>query len=207
MKTVWESIYEKGEFLQIDPHPEIDGVLDLFRKNGVKRILDLGSGGGRHLLRLAGAGFESYGLDHSPTGLAFSIMEMARRGLTGHFCLHDILDFPYEDGYFDSVISIQVIHHNGLEKIRRTIGEIARVLKKGGWIWVTMPVSKNEPSTSQKEMEPGTFVPLDGPEKGLPHHYFKEEEIPQLFAAFSIMDLHVDPLNHFSLTARKSSES
>jgi hypothetical protein len=52
-------------------------------------------------------------------------------------------------------------------------------------------------------MEPGTFLPLTGPEKGLPHHYFKKLEIPQIFTNFSIIDLHIDKANHYSLLARK----
>ncbi len=68
-----------------------------------------------------------------------------------------------------------------------------------------MPVSKNEPSTRQKKIEPGTFIPLNGREKGLPHHYFKAEEILKLFAEFSVIDLHIDTVNHFSLIARKQS--
>jgi hypothetical protein len=96
-----------------------------------------------------------------------------------------------------------VIHHNKLEGILKTTKEINLVLKDRGLIWITMPVSKNEPSTKQKEIEPGTFVQLNGREKGLPHHYFKREEILKLFAQFSIIDLHVDDTNHFSLIARK----
>jgi len=70
-----------------------------------------------------------------------------------------------------------------------------------------MPASKNEPSKRQEEIEPGTFLPLDGREKGLPHHYFRPEEIPILFNGFSVMDLHIDPVNHFSLIGRKCSRS
>ena len=66
-----------------------------------------------------------------------------------------------------------------------------------------MPVSKNEPSNLQKEVEPGTFVPLDGPEKGLPHHYFQKSEIAPLFASFEILGLDVDSTNHYSLIAKK----
>jgi predicted SAM-dependent methyltransferase len=96
-----------------------------------------------------------------------------------------------------------VIHHNRLEAIQNTIKEITRVLRSGGVIWITVPVSKNEPSTTQEEIEPGTFVPQDGIEKGLPHHYFKMDEIPSLFPEFSIIDLHTDIFNHFSLIAEK----
>lgn len=129
---------------------------------------------------------------------------LGENGLSAHLTLHDMAELPYDNGYFDIVISIQVIYHNNLVGIQRTISEIARVLKERGVIWITIPVSKNEPSKNQEEIEPGTFLPLDGREKGLPHHYFKEEEIPFLFSGFSIINLHIDQTNHFSLLAEKA---
>lgn len=202
----WEEIYGHGKLLERDPHPETGKIAELFKKNKIKRILDLGSGGGRHTVYLANKGFDMYGLDSSPTGLAFTLSVLSKKGLTAHLILHDMSSLPYDDGYFDAVISVQVIHHNRLEGIKKTIREITRVLGHRGLIWITMPVSKNEPSTKQKEIEPGTFLPLDGPEKGLPHHYFALEEIPSLFPKFSVIDVHIDSTNHFSLVARKVSK-
>jgi cyclopropane fatty-acyl-phospholipid synthase-like methyltransferase len=201
-KTVWEEIYEKG-VSRTDPHPEISRVAEMFERRRVKRILDLGSGAGRHTVYLAEKGYDVYGLDSAPTGLAHTIKVLAEKGLVAHLTLHDMATLPYDDEYFDAVISVNVIHHNRLKRIRDTIKEIRRVLKARELTWITMPVSKNEPSTKQEEIEPGTFLPLDGREKGLPHHYFKIEEIPHLFNGFSIMDLHIDTTNHFSMTARK----
>jgi SAM-dependent methyltransferase len=202
--TAWEEIYGKGELLERDPHPEIAKVAELFEKSGIKRILDLGSGGGRHTVYLAERGFDVYGLDSAPTGLAYTVVVLGKRGLSGHLTLHDMITLPYDNNYFDAVISIQVIHHNKIEGIRKTIAEITRVLRSEGFIWITMPVSKNEPSSRQEEVEPGTFLPLDGREKGLPHHYFRLDEIAPLFPSFQILDLHVDPTNHFSLLGRRT---
>jgi len=204
--TAWEKVYRKGELLKRDPHPDIGRIADVFEKERVKRILDLGCGGGRHLVYLARRGFDVYGLDSAPTGLVYTLCVLAKEGLTAHFALHDMSNLPYDNDYFDAVISIQVIHHNDLEGVKRTIGEIRRVVKREGLTWITMPVSKNEPSTKQKEIDPGTFLPLNGREKGLPHHYFKMEEIPALFSGFSIIDLHTDSTNHFSLLAREVSK-
>jgi len=204
--NAWEKVYRKGELLERDPHPEIGKIANFFEKEKIKRILDLGCGGGRHLVYLSRRGFDMYGLDSAQTGLAYTLSLLAKEGLTANLALHDMSSLPYDNDYFDAVISIQVIHHNKLEGIKKTIEEIRRVLKRRGFVWITMPVSKNEPSTEQKEIEPGTFLPLNGREKGLPHHYFRTEEIPTLFSGFSIIDLHVDSTNHFSLLAREVSK-
>ncbi len=203
MSTVWDNIYKKGEFLEREPHSEVGNIVELFKKKKVNRILDLGCGSGRHTVYFASKNFDVYGLDSSSASLAYTINVLGEKGLNTHLTLHDMTLLPYDDDYFDAVISIQVIHHNKIKGIQDTVREIKRVLKSNGVIWITMPVSKNEPSKKQKEIEPGTFIPLDGREKGLPHHYFSRDEIPVLFSGFSIIDLHIDQTNHFSLTAEK----
>jgi len=40
-----------------------------------------------------------------------------------------------------------------------------------------------------QRIEPGTFIPLEGPEKGLPHHIFSEEELRLEFGNFQIEDV------------------
>ena len=202
MKNPWERIYKEGIFDK-KPHPEIKKVTDFFYKNQTNRILDLGCGAGRNLIYLADKGFELYGLDSSSTGLKYTINRLNEKKLSAHLTLHDMVSLPYGSEYFDAVISIQVIHHNIVKDIEVTVREITRVLKYKGLIWITMPVSKNEPGIKQKEIEPRTFIPLNGPEKGLEHHYFKEEEIPLLFSKFSVIDFHIDQTKHFSFLARK----
>ena len=205
MESTWEKIYEKGKLLKREPHDEIDNIVNIFKSNKANRILDLGSGGGRHLIYLARKGFDVYGLDSSPTGLAFTLSCLADEKLAAHLTISDMQKPPYDDHYFDAIISVQVIHHNMVSGVINTINEISRVLAGNGLIWITMPVSKNEPSKNQKEVEPGTYIPLDGQEKGLPHHYFSKDEIPDLFNEYSILDLHVDNKNHYSLIAQKVS--
>jgi ubiquinone/menaquinone biosynthesis C-methylase UbiE len=203
MDNAWEKIYKEGKLINSKPHSEIKRISRLFSKNNFKRILDLGCGAGRNLVYLSERGFDLYGLDSSAAGLILTIGELNKKRLSAHLIIHDMKSLPYDNEYFDVVISIQVIHHNKLKDIKTTISEITRVLKKEGIIWITMPVSQNESSTKQEEMEPGTFLPLNGPEKGLPHHYFKKLEILQIFINFSIIDLHIDKANHYSLLARK----
>ena len=173
-------------------------------KEKVNRILDIGCGTGRHTVYLAAQGFHVYCLDSSPTALKLTIDKLSQQNLHAHLTFHDMTALPYDDEFFDAIICVQVIHHNVIAKIHETVGEINRVLKVGGLIWITVPVSKNEPSENQEEIEPGTFIPLNGIERGLPHHYFTRDEILSLFEGFSVIDFHLDPFNHHSLLARKN---
>jgi SAM-dependent methyltransferase len=110
--------------------------------------------------------------------------------------------FPYQDGFFDAVVSVQVIHHADIATIRGIVAEISRVLKKGGLLFVTVPELRNQGKRFER-LEPNTFVPLDGPEKGLLHHYFAPEELQEVFRDYDIFDIHLDGREQYSLSAFK----
>ncbi len=97
---------------------------------------------------------------------------------------------------------LEVIHHARAAVIRGIVGEIARVLKKGGFVFVTAPKLRKQ-GQNCREIEPGTFVPLDGKEKGLPHHYFTPEELRELFSNFNVTNIHLDTTAHYCLSALK----
>ena len=65
MDTVWDQIYEASRSKTELPHPEIQGVLDLFNRHQVRRVLDLGCGTRRHLIAFAREGFDTWGLGTS----------------------------------------------------------------------------------------------------------------------------------------------
>ena len=96
--------------------------------------------------------------------------------------------FPFKEGVFDGVFSTQVIHHARIADIRGTIREIFRVLGSGGPAFITVSGMVDDEINHQR-IEPGTFIPLEGPEKGLPHHIFSEEELRLEFINFQIEDV------------------
>ncbi|MHA2314506.1 MAG: class I SAM-dependent methyltransferase [Candidatus Hermodarchaeia archaeon] len=190
-RLAWEHMYAKGRFLRQPIHGEMTKIAKRLEARGVKRVLDLGCGSGRHTVFLAKIGFDVFGLDLAPTGLSETIQHLAEAGLTAHVTLSDIQRLPYDDEFFDAIISVQVIHHNRIRDIEETISEMSRVLKPGGLVWVTVPIPQNHPTKRGVEIEPRTFVPLEGFEKGLPHHLFTQEELRKIFQDFLVTNLHV----------------
>ncbi|MCJ7665907.1 MAG: class I SAM-dependent methyltransferase, partial [Actinobacteria bacterium] len=94
MENPWEEIYKKGE-LKTELHQEMKKVSEILVQSKSKRILDLGCGSGRHLVYLADKGFELYGLDSSPTGLAITLAGLHRKDLSAHLTtLHDMSTLP-----------------------------------------------------------------------------------------------------------------
>lgn len=205
-RLAWERAYTKGQFLQQSIQPEMTGHAQRFKSHGVNRILDLGCGSGRHTVYLAEQGFAVFGLDIAPTGLCATIKKLAEAGFPAHVTLSDIKKLPYEDAFFDAIISVRVIHHDRLAAIEKTVAEMYRVLKPVGLVWVTVPVPQTHPSKEGTEIEPGTFIPLSGCEKGLPHHLFTEKELIDLFHRFMIIEIREFTGSHYSLLAEKPQE-
>jgi SAM-dependent methyltransferase len=199
--NVWNEIFEQQGPVFTEPHGDMPDIVQLLKDKGAKTVLDLGSGSGRHVIYLARSGFSVFGLDSSPAGIEITRQWLADEGLSADLQLRSMTEpLPYEDSFFDAVISIQVIHHAKIATIRRIVGEIARVLKTGGLVFVTVPKLRNQ-GQAFKEIEPHTFVPLDGPERGLPHHLFTPDELRELFAGFHVTDIHLDPVDHYCLSA------
>lgn len=114
----------------------------------------------------------------------------------GNLQLRSMTDkLPFEDEFFDTVVSVQVIHHANILSIRRTVEETTRVLKSGSFLFVTVSKLMNQ-AENYRQVEPNTFVPLDGPERGLLHHYFTLGEMHEVFVEFDIRDIHLDDVNH-----------
>jgi SAM-dependent methyltransferase len=109
---------------------------------------------------------------------------------------------PFASACSDAVISVQAIHHARLRQIEALTHEIGRVLRPGGLLFVTVPQLRNQ-GTTDREIEPDTFIPTDGREKGLPHHYFTPETLSALFKDYLITDIHLDNTRHYCLTAFK----
>jgi len=202
----WDDVFAKKGKYFTEPHPDIERLANLFRKKGVQRILDLGCGTGRHLLFLLKRGFEVYGLDGSPNGLEIAKNWLTEENLSSELACQKIEHkFPYKACFFDAVISIQVIHHNLMKDIMFTVKEIERILKPEGFIFLTFPLLQGFYVQKQKlkKVETRTYIPLEGQEKGLPHHFFTVAEIKRSFRAFYLSEIYIDKTNHRAILGQK----
>ncbi|NHI89255.1 MAG: class I SAM-dependent methyltransferase [Candidatus Thorarchaeota archaeon] len=204
----WDSIFADRGRVFTGPHSEIDKVVKLIKDKSGSRILELGCGSGRHVIHLAKLGFDVYGFDASPKAIRMTQDWLDEESLNAHLCQHRMEEpFPYDDNFFDAVISTQVIHHNLITNIRKTILEIERVLRPDGVLFVTFPILRASPASKDdgwklKEVEKGTYIPQSGWESGIPHHYFTEDEIPYEFQSFEIQEVYLDETGHRCVIAK-----
>ena len=108
-------------------------------------LLDLGCGGGRHAFEAfrRGANVVAFDRDHDELQGAASILwamhdagQAPRRAL-GAVVRGDALAVPFPDGAFDRVIAAEVLEH--IVTDTHALAELARVLRPGGTMAVTVP--------------------------------------------------------------------
>lgn len=199
----WDYWYPRKEG---KPEPEVVKLAEILRDRGEARILDFGCGTGRHSLYLAHKGFRVYAFDGSTSAVERVQKNLQVERLEADVRVWEMMKpLPFEDGFFDGVVATRVIHHTLLENIRKIAGEIDRVLKRGGY--VVLQVAEygghvkimREAPDKHRLIEPGTHVPLEGVEQGVPHHHFTKEELCELFKDYDVVDSHVESPHYSGL--------
>jgi len=205
MGKQWDKIFkERGKVLK-KPQENIPELIKLLKKKGTERILDLGCGSGRHSVYLAKQGFNVYGIDIAKSGIKIAKEWLKEEDLKADLKIRDIYqELPYPDNFFDAIISTQTLHHARIERIRKLIGEMERILKPKGLIFVTVRRAlrakgwkKNKivihkwkgwkkKKVKYKIIDYRTYVPIEGDVKGEIHFNFTKKLIKKEFKNFEI---------------------
>jgi SAM-dependent methyltransferase len=108
-----------------------------------ERVLDMGCGGGRHAFALYKAGARVVALDRDAgelkdvAGMFAALAPEVPQGADAAAVRGDAYGLPFADATFDKIIAAEVLEH--LPEDDRAMAELARVLKPGGLIAVTVP--------------------------------------------------------------------
>ena len=204
----WDTAYQQQPYVEKNPHQGVVRLMANLDIPTTSSILDLGCGDGRHLIFLAQQGYSPIGIDQAIWGIRRSKQWVEETGSLSKLVCGNVDTLPLKSGSIDCVISIQVINHQFLKGIQRTISEVHRILRKNGKFYFTVP--KYPPSgwknTRYKQVKGQTYMPLEGFEKNIPHYFFKEEELPNMLEGFKIIAMGDDKTNHLAVLAQKGRE-
>ncbi len=137
-----ETVVRKGEYSRngdfhrnLDPNwsyypiyvNKIEVIDDLLRKHNAMagKILDAGCGEGVLVEKYHGEGWDITGIDKNYAS------SLVKEG--------SILDIPFEENHFDTVLCLDVMEHLLYPDQPRALGEMLRVLKPGGLVIFSVP--------------------------------------------------------------------
>jgi len=180
----WQT--EEGRADWLRPAEDVSQLIEKLQQNGPIKALDLGCGVGRHALAFARAGFETHAMDLSEAGLAQLENSASAGGLDITTHLAPMTELPFEDNTFDYVLSFNVIYHGDPVVVRKSVSEIARVLKPGAIYQGTMLSKRNVNFGLGTEVAADTWVREGEDDKDHPHYYCSAGELVDLFGGFEL---------------------
>jgi ubiquinone/menaquinone biosynthesis C-methylase UbiE len=186
-------------------------MLELFKQENVQSILDLGSGDGSIAVALAKQGKTVHALEISSEGIEKTKIRAHKAQTSVHTYKQDMYQqLPFKNQSLDAVIAFQSLNHNTLSEIEKLFVEITRILKSGGLFVVKVAnfnsfTLKNLGNGLYEDSHGGiscilqfldkqTYVPQDGPEKGLTHYAFLPEQLEEKIKALGYTQIYTEIL-------------
>jgi SAM-dependent methyltransferase len=135
-----------------------------------KKVLDAGCGGGRNLIYFLRNGYEVYGIDPNPNAVSAVkqlSQTLAPANAKENFVVASAENLPFDDNYFDLVISSAVLHFaNNPDHFDNMIHSMWRVLKPGGYLFARL-ASDIGIETLVQNLGNGRYLLPDGSERFL----------------------------------------
>ena len=154
-----------------------------FLKHKTGKILDLGSGAGRHLVKIRKG--KMYLIDFSKEMIKLAKKRAKEKNINAEFSVSDLTKLPFKDNFFDSAIATASFHCLNPKAQKKAVKELFRVLK---------PKAKAEITVWNKQAKRFKNAPkekyVSWQDKGKRYYYlFDEKEIHELFkkAEFKII--------------------
>jgi SAM-dependent methyltransferase len=133
-RKFFRDAYETGQhgWPETGPTPHVATLVRRLGAGRGKSALDLGCGEGRHTILLARRGYQVTALDLEPLALQKARAHVRQAGLRADFVAGNALRLRFHDAAFDLVLDYGCFHHVVTRDWPRYRREIARVLKPGG---------------------------------------------------------------------------
>lgn len=152
----WKEVYDwnkaNSNYLEVPDEEVVRIVNKIFIPNGVRRVLDVGCGAGRHTMYMSSKGLEVDAMDSSGTALEIVNKVADEKGYKVTTRLGECTAIPCDDDSFDAVVCWGVIHYLSTEERKKCLDEIRRVLVPGGPFALTLrSVEDSEAASASKD--------------------------------------------------------
>jgi ubiquinone/menaquinone biosynthesis C-methylase UbiE len=160
--------------------------LDVFRQHGVATVCDAACGFGAYGAMLAANGFSVSLFDIADSSIVLAKFLFQHEGLAAKdWRVCDICQIAYPSGSFDAVVAHAVIDHLPAERARAALGELTRIVKPSGLVYLSFdPLEEDDLVQSHEVLSDGSFLYTEGERNGLLFHYYTEKEIRLLLKGF-----------------------
>ena len=160
-------------------------LLDQVMKDRYKsadKILDAGCGGGRNLFWFLKNDIEIYGIDKNETPVNY--LKTAHPELRQRFVVAGVESLPFENNFFDHVISSAVLHFaKNTNQFKSMMKEMVRVLKTKGSLFIRM-TSNIGIENKVRLIEDGVYNIPDETERFLLTHALLDELMKECKLSF-----------------------
>ena len=185
----WETNFSsKPEMFGLEPSIPAKKSLELFKKQNITKIIELGAGLGRDTIFFAKNSIHTTALDYSPSGIKVINQKIKKDNLSNYIStkLFDVREkLPFEDNSIEACYS-HMLYCMALtiDDLQKLNNEIQRILKPGGINIYTVR------HTNDGDFQRGIHIGEDLYENdGFIVHFFSKEKVKQLSNGFDIVNI------------------
>lgn len=180
-RAFWNNRFQKeGNVWGAAPSNTARSAVELFRREGVNRVLVPGSGYGRNTKAFTDAGFTVTGIELSATACESAGKFNPESKV---FC-RSVLDMSFDDTIYDAIYCFNTLHLFYEKERKLLIKQCDAKLRKGGLMYFVVFSEKESSYGKKQKVEENTFESRPG----RPTHYFTDEDIKAHFSAFEVLE-------------------
>jgi len=193
-KTNWDSYWGKEKDIEHWEKPAdlIVKFANNYNPENRPKVLDLGSGIGRHSIVFTKEGFEVTALDNSEEALKKLKKSIKNMGLNIKIVEGNYLEPIFKPNTFDIIISYNVIYHGFREDFRKAIELCNKYLKSNGILFFTCPTREDDKYGNGKKVAPHTYESMNSVHPGDIHYFADKDDIKDLVEGFKIVSIERD---------------
>lgn len=196
-EATWDNVFSTQEWGKYPGESLIRFIARRFYQvpdRSAIKILEVGCGPGANVWYLAREGFRVYGMDFSAVAIERAKQRLGQEcpGWKGELIEGDISSLPFNDDYFDAVIDIEAVYCNSYEKSKRIYAEVARVLKKHGFLFSITFANDSLGDKTGVQVSHNMWMTSEGVFSGKGTARFTEQsEIADLLMPLSVIDIEL----------------